>query len=351
MEDKLRQEGVTVLRSPLRWWIGNPDQLRDYPFGRSERVEKLALLMCECGAEVVVSNTSVIRDAADAARQVGLPHLWYIHEILSRYTALRTPLSLSDVWTQMAELSNAMVCVSKAVQMDICQFAPHVAETCRLEVIHTGIRFKDRGDPIEARTDLTIITGFSTENVIVCFVGVLNEHKGVMTLVDCARHVIHDASEIRFAVIGGDGGAETAFRRSIKEYNLENKFAILGHRDDVQHLMQGADIVVVLSRSEAFPLVVQEAMHLGLPIVAMASGGVEELIEDGKTGYLFPIGDTRAMSECLVSLANDPKRRQLMGERGMRRIRSSFSEERYVDLFAQCVVSIAADTFHKAECP
>lgn len=330
MEAGLAAAGVETLRAPLTWWIGNSEQLAAQPHGFAGRVERMADILRRSGAQATVTNTCVIRELAEAARLADIPHVWYVHEILSRYTALNTPGTPGEAWLEMAGLSHSILCVSEAVRADILSNAPEAAARTRLEVIHTGIIPRGLDDPAEARVRLLAQTGFAQDSVIACFVGVLDERKGIMTLVESARRIATKFPRLHYAVMGADGGLEEAVREAIGRHGLENRFALLGRIENPQPLMQGADLAVMPSVADSFPLVAHEAMHLGLPLVATDSGGVAELLEEGITGRLVPVGDAAAVANSLAELAQDEGLRRRMGEAARRRIRSRFSVEHYV---------------------
>ena len=85
--------------------------------------------------------------------------------------------------------------------------------------------------------------------------------------------------------------------------------AELGERDDVPALLQALDLLVVNSTVEPFGLVVIEAMASGTPVVAAVSGGIPELIEHGRTGWLFPQGNKQALTESISRLIESPSLR------------------------------------------
>ena len=89
------------------------------------------------------------------------------------------------------------------------------------------------------------------------------------------------------------------------------------------------DIVVVPSHVETFSLVALEGMAYGLPVVASAVGGLPELVEEGKTGFLVPVGDARALAERLDVLLRDADRRRQMGGAGRARAQALFASDTY----------------------
>jgi len=81
------------------------------------------------------------------------------------------------------------------------------------------------------------------------------------------------------------------------------------------------------SLREGFPLVLIEAMALGIPIVSTAVGGIPELVDDGETGLLVPPRDPAALGEALLALLDDAVRHKAMGERAVAHVRGHFRIE------------------------
>src|SRR5579871_2186053 len=95
--------------------------------------------------------------------------------------------------------------------------------------------------------------------------------------------------------------------------------------------MQGLDILVHASTTgEPFGQVVVEGMVLGKPVVATNGGGVPEIVLDGETGVLVPMGDAVSMAEAICGLLADPARAQAMGLAARNRALSCFSIDRTV---------------------
>lgn len=86
--------------------------------------------------------------------------------------------------------------------------------------------------------------------------------------------------------------------------------------DVLKRLYATADLFVLPTLADCFPLVIQEAMAAGLPVIATDVGAIGEAVRDGETGLLVPPGDVRALGAALDALVSDRARRRAMGERG-----------------------------------
>jgi glycosyltransferase involved in cell wall biosynthesis len=106
---------------------------------------------------------------------------------------------------------------------------------------------------------------------------------------------------------------------------MADKVIFTGSRADVPLLLKSFDILVHPADREPFGRVIMEAMALGVPVVATASGGPSEIIEEGISGFLVDVGDKKNIVEKVVMLLKDSPLRQAIGGKGQERIRRSFN--------------------------
>jgi glycosyltransferase involved in cell wall biosynthesis len=111
--------------------------------------------------------------------------------------------------------------------------------------------------------------------------------------------------------------------------------------------MSVADLLLVPSEQESFGLVALEAMASGVPVVASRVGGLPELIEEGKTGFLRPMGDIPAMLEASLEILTNRARRRAMGEAARARAIEHFRPEvvlpRYLEVYERTLERNLAD--------
>jgi glycosyltransferase involved in cell wall biosynthesis len=98
----------------------------------------------------------------------------------------------------------------------------------------------------------------------------------------------------------------------------------------VAGVLASLDVLVSASRSEAFGIVLAEAMASGLPVVATATEGAREIVEEGRTGLVVPVDDVDSLAAALSDLLGDEPRRRALGERGRQTAAERFSLERMV---------------------
>ncbi|MDR3034214.1 MAG: glycosyltransferase family 4 protein, partial [Kitasatospora sp.] len=129
-------------------------------------------------------------------------------------------------------------------------------------------------------------------------------------------------------VIAGSGPLLADLTRSAEAGGVRVRF--LGRRDDVPALLAAADVVVLPSAWEGQPLIVQETLRAGRPLVASRAGGIPELTGED-AALLVPPGDPRALSAAVLSVLDDPALAKRLSEAAFRRSRTLPSEQDALD--------------------
>jgi len=173
-----------------------------------------------------------------------------------------------------------------------------------------------RAERQQVRTEL----GVSDDDVVVLTVANLRPVKDYPNLLAAARIVLDREPNVQFFAVGG-GRLEDQLNAMQRTLGLGHRFQLLGLRSDATRLMAGADLFVLPSRDEGYPVAVMEAMALGLPVVATGVGGVPEAVRDGVEGFIVPTGRPERLAEAIIRMARDPDLRARMahasGTRGL----------------------------------
>ena len=122
----------------------------------------------------------------------------------------------------------------------------------------------------------------------------------------------------------GDGPTREQVREKVNKLGINNRVEFLGQRSDVPQLLADASIFALITHLEGLPLAILEAMRASLPVVASDVGGVRETIDDGRTGFLIPHGDTETLRARLQTLIDDSALRRRMGEAGREKYQRHF---------------------------
>ena len=207
--------------------------------------------------------------------------------------------------------------VSGGVVEDLAETFPAVRG--RLEVVPPPLtRFEHVQDLAAAPVDHA---WFGTGIPVVVTVGHVHPRKDHRTLIRAMAHLraVAGADAARLVIIGGDDGEEAReVRHLIRELGLEDQVELLGAQANPLRFVARAEVFALSSRNEGMPLVLLEAMSLGIPIVSTdCPSGPAWILEDGAYGRLVPVGDGEALGDALLELLADDGQRRRYGRWGI----------------------------------
>lgn len=206
--------------------------------------------------------------------------------------------------------------------------APHVTA-----VIYPGADFTTLTPTNHADTNVRRDLGIPLSLPIVAIVGRLQRWKGQHLFIEAAAQVLRSGRSAHFLVVGDalfgiESGYPEELKALAKRLGLKNNVTFTGFISDVGHVLQDIDILVHASISpEPFGTVIVEGMSLGKAVVASAAGGPLEIIDDGSNGLLTPPDDAKALAHAIISLLDDPKQRERLGEAAQLTVQSRFTAQ------------------------
>jgi spore coat protein SA len=196
----------------------------------------------------------------------------------------------------------------------------------RVCTIYNGVDL-DRQSEISAGAWFRARYRIPADRILITQVSQMKPEKGVADLLEAARLALANYPDLHFAFVGDGKHLETYARRAV-EMGIGEHVTWTGLIKDpvAEGVYAASDIVCLASRwQEAFGLVLAEAMSCKNPVVATRAGGIPEVVEDGKTGFLVNPGDTGALAEKLLRLAKDSELRAAMGQAGRERAVTHFN--------------------------
>lgn len=290
-------------------------------------VWRLRRLARQRGAVLLHANGSrSMFYAGLAAKLLGVPVCWHVRIVEA------------DGWWDrlLAGWATRIVAISNAVAG---RFAPLDARS-KVRIVHNGVDVETfaRGDRAGRRAEW----GWG-ERPVVGIVAQLIAWKRQDVFVAAAALLAERFPQVLFALVGTEPdpaqGYETRLRAQVAALDLADRVVFTGFCNDAPGVFAALDVVVLTSDNEPFGRVLIEAMAAAKPVVATEGGGVPEIVVDGETGLLVPIGNAQATAEAIAALLDDGDKARALGAAGKERARAKFS----IEAHAQQVEEVYAE--------
>jgi glycosyltransferase involved in cell wall biosynthesis len=277
--------------------------------------------------DLVYTNSLTCIDGAFAAYRMQVPHIWHLHENIKRNTGLRPYLSLSVIYFIANKLTSHFIAVSNIVASPFFT----AIRNNKVDVVYnaTNLSSFDNIPSTLIHEELAL----SKNTRLIAMIGGA-PIKGHKIFIEAAQILLTQKPNrnVAFILIGT---FETTYLATLKQYInstvAPHLFYFLGQRDNIPDDLRSIYTLVLASESEGLPRVVIEAMAAGKPVVATRCGGPEELVVDGKTGYLVQCNDSAIIAHKLIYLLDNPAMAQEMGNCGRKKAETDFTMDRYVD--------------------
>jgi len=275
------------------------------------------------GADVVHAN-SLKADilGALAARLAGVPIIWHVRD---RIADDYLPGPATRAFRQACRFLPSFLVVNSLATLETL----HLPPSKRARVVYNGV-VHDGLPPAQFQQTRA---GSQSAAPIIALVGRISPWKGQDIFLRAAAQVVDEFPGARFQIIGAPLFGEQDYEREVRalctSLGLDENVEWLGFRRDVPQLVANCDLLVHASKTgEPFGQVVVEAMMASRPVVATRGGGIPEIVLDGETGFLVPMGDADAMARAIEAMLRDPKRAEQMGKNGFLRALSKFTIQR-----------------------
>jgi glycosyltransferase involved in cell wall biosynthesis len=299
---------------------------------------RLPPVLQECQPDIVHTHLHVLRYA--------LPYLLWHKDV----SVLHTVHNLADReiepgmrWMQGYALRHGVVPVAVAQEVAFSMEGLYNVQGCR--VIPNGIPTESYANPHTRPKEWRAREGFGQDDVLfVCVARFAPQKNHELLLKAFAQGPAAD--ERAKLVLVGDGMLGEKLQQQARELCIAHRVHFIGLRTDIPDVLGATDVFVLSSDWEGNPLSVMEAMASGLPIVSTAVGGVPDMFEDGRHGFLVRVGDVGALSRSMSALLGDSVKRKRFGAAAAQRAREKYDVSAmvhaYEEIYEQLVEKAAA---------
>ncbi len=281
--------------------------------------------------DIVHVNGLLALQGVIAAHLTKKPLVW--HLISSLY-----PTFLVSIIRPFFNWAERLVFVANKT---ITYYLGNSADKQKISVIYEPVDisyFDSRKFSKEKKDDIRKKIAVSEDYKIIGFIGNISPVKGLEYLIRVASEVVnHINNKVKFIIIGevSKGHIEyfASLKNQITELNLDKDIVFLGKMPHAQlrTILSIIDVFLMTSTAEGTPLVILEAMSMGIPVVATDVGGISEQVTNGETGMVVPSKDVNAIAKAVIYLLENEEIRKQCGVNGRERTVKLFSLNKCVE--------------------
>lgn len=255
-----------------------------------------------------------------AARVAGIPIVSTVHGWTSISLKLRGYQMLDRFCLKRFD---RVVCVSKRLHEE---FAKLGISADRLVYLPNAVCLPEQspGQRDTVRQQL----GGAPEDKIIVTIGRLSPEKGLDILLAAFARQFGTDHDVRLILVG-DGPKMMELMLLADRLGITDQVVFVGFTADVARYYAAADLFVMSSHTEGFPLALLEAMAWGLPVLATAVGGIPDIVQDGKDGCLVPPGDEEQLASAMGNLLKYRESAERMGQIARQTITKQFAVEQW----------------------
>ena len=195
----------------------------------------------------------------------------------------------------------------------------------RVDVVYNGVDLADFLPKPGFRESVRSELGLSDDDFAILQVARLDPVKDHGTALRTMQQLGAENPRVRLFIVG-DGPERNRITSLIEEMNLAGSVTMLGTRNDVCRLLQGADCLLLTSLSEGIPVTLIEAMGATVPVIATDVGGNSEVVVHEECGLLAPAQDEKKLAASIHRLCQDNQLRDKLAKAGRKRATKLFSE-------------------------
>ncbi len=263
-----------------------------------------------------------------AGRFTHRPVIWHLHNVLPSGVELNLLVFFSR-WVH-----TILVC-SRAVAKPLLEKRPSLCT--KVKLLYNPVPRLNLSSPTEI-AELRESFSLEAEDICIGILGRITPFKGQLCFLQAAQLVLQQCQRARFFVIGDPAPDKTdqeyyrRLQQLVLQAGMKGSVFFVGHQKEVEKYLQMMDVIVVASQGpEALPRAIIEAMFLGKAVIAPPSGGVMEILEDGKTGRLVEVTQPIEVAASMLELILNPQTRESLGLRAKERIAHHISREQFAE--------------------
>jgi glycosyltransferase involved in cell wall biosynthesis len=323
--DKVIESNIKYYLIPSRgWW---------YSRFRIKCLERLANNLFAIGRifftvkslkiKLVYTNTLYSPVGACVAKLLKVPHIWHVHEFTHLNYIQKFDFGLKRSMSFVNKNSDILICPSDSSKTDLSTHIPSE----KIRFVHNGIELLDQPEQILHN----VRSIHEDQEFKILIIGTIIDFKGQVDAILAIAELIKNRRKVKLLIIGdGEKKYVDYLKRMADKIGVSNIISWEGHQNDVNEYILSASLLYVCSKYETFGMVIIEAMSKGCPVIASRTGGILEIIEHGKNGFLYDCGDIKSLVETTELLITNKKLYSTISKNSFLTCQKNFSRSKYV---------------------
>ena len=342
----LERRGVPTTYVPYRLWVDNKRMSRyraklakfigeqrvyQRDWDDEKNINEISNYFSDCGVDLIHSNSSVFPAGFFVARKLRIPHVWHLREFLENYDFHF--LHGEKKAREIIRSSDACIAISRSVKE---YFLDSYSTSAKMHVIYNGVMSRKDFDRLKSK-----VTERKKEPFKFVFgmMGRIHPSKGFDEGIRAFAKIFPDFPQARLAIAGG--GATPPLKRLTDKLGIASRVDFLGFFQDPNEFYGSIDALLMCSRKEAMGRVTIEANASCKPVIGLDAAGTSELIDHGRTGFLYR-GGSDNLAEVMKQCLECPQKLRQMGVEAWEIARNRFTNEIYAREFYRVVQKLMA---------
>ena len=248
------------------------------------------------------------------------------------------PLSGGVISQARYRAATRILAISEAVRNELLAAG---VDASRIELVPDGVEIPAPIKP-DAREMARKKWGFHADETVIECVGALTAEKGHALLIEAFAKLRRECADCRL-LLAGEGPLRAQLERQAREAGLASAIIFAGFVSDVDSVYAAGDLFVFPSLAEGSGSSLLRAMAYGLPVLALARGGVAEIIEDGRSGVMVQEASAEDLARAAARMLKNAELRGRLSRAGRETVTSRYSVDRMVDGTARILEKLIAE--------
>jgi glycosyltransferase involved in cell wall biosynthesis len=319
--DEAKKLGIEAEVIPSKWWLTERSKVWKQPIAwiwNKHAVLGLARWIKQKQIDLVFSNSSASSVGALSAKKAKVPHIWYIHELLGGATPQLIYMFGQKVLARKIGRYSCRVLVNSMAT------EAFFSDKTNVQLVYNGVQLQDEGG--SESQSLGRQWGLNDPDIVFGMVGKICEEKGQREVIT-ALGMLGKDHPLKLLIVGGV--KSKVYFAELKEicsvYDIKDRVIFTGYQRDVFGVLGLMDCLIVASSAESFGRTIIEAMSVKIPVIAVKSGGIPEILSHGINGFLLSSRKPEEIKKRMASFLDNREIHIRAAEMGCRTVQEKFS--------------------------